>query len=56
MFAHLFLLLLNSGGRGFEDGMRVIVEGRIGPDGILYASTLMTSCPSKYQDEKKAAS
>src|SRR5215470_13219815 len=38
----------------FQAGVTVIVEGRIGQDGVLLASTLMTSCPSKYQDEKKA--
>ena len=38
----------------FQAGVTVIVEGRIGRDGVLMASTLMTSCPSKYQDETKA--
>lgn len=36
----------------FQKGVDVIVEGRIGNDGVLAASVLMTSCPSKYQDEK----
>jgi cytochrome c-type biogenesis protein CcmE len=36
----------------FQTGVDVIVEGRIGHDGVLVASTLMTSCPSKYQEEK----
>src|SRR2546422_6573729 len=40
----------------FQAGVTVIVEGRIGRDGVLHAATLMTSCPSKYQDEKKAPS
>ena len=40
----------------FQAGVNVIVEGRIGRDGVLVASTLMTSCPSKYQDEKKSTS
>ena len=40
----------------FQAGVNVIVEGRIGRDGILMASILMTSCPSKYQDEKNAPS
>jgi len=40
----------------FQAGVTVIVEGRIGQDGVLHAATLMTSCPSKYQDEKKASS
>ena len=38
----------------FQAGVTVIVEGRLGHDGVLHAATLMTSCPSKYQDEKKA--
>jgi cytochrome c-type biogenesis protein CcmE len=36
----------------FQKGVDVIVEGRIGHDGVLAASVLMTSCPSKYPDEK----
>ena len=40
----------------FQAGVSVIVEGRIGRDGVLVASTLMTSCPSKYQDEKNSTS
>ena len=40
----------------FQAGVSVIVEGRIGQDGVLHASILMTSCPSKYQDEKDASS
>ena len=37
----------------FQAGAEVIVEGRIGPDGVLQADNLMTSCPSKYEEEKK---
>ena len=40
----------------FQAGVSVIVEGRIGRDGVLIASTLMTSCPSKYQDEQNTPS
>src|SRR5215813_896633 len=40
----------------FQAGVNVIVEGRIGRDGVLRASLLMTSCPSKYQDEKHTPS
>ena len=40
----------------FQAGINVIVEGRIGRDGVLMASILMTSCPSKYQDEQNAPS
>lgn len=39
----------------FRPGVDVIVEGRIGQDGVLVASVLMTSCPSKYQEEKNTA-
>ncbi len=36
----------------FQTGAEVIVEGQIGPDGVLVANNLMTSCPSKYEEEK----
>ena len=36
----------------FQAGVDVVVEGRIRQDGVLVASVLMTSCPSKYQEEK----
>ncbi len=36
----------------FKTGADVIVEGQIGQDGTLIASHLMTSCPSKYEEEK----
>ena len=36
----------------FQAGVDVIVEGRIRQDGVLVASVLMTSCPSKYQEDK----
>ena len=39
----------------FQTGVDVIVEGRIGHDGVLAASVLMTSCPSKYQEDKNPA-
>ena len=37
----------------FQVGAEVIVEGKIGPDGVLQAHNLMTSCPSKYEEEKQ---
>jgi cytochrome c-type biogenesis protein CcmE len=40
----------------FQAGVDVIVEGRVGQDGVLIASNLMTSCPSKYQAEKRPTS
>ncbi len=39
----------------FQPGAEVIVEGHVGADGVLLASNLMTSCPSKYEEEKKRA-
>jgi cytochrome c-type biogenesis protein CcmE len=36
----------------FQSGVEVLVEGRIGHDGVLTASVLMTACPSKYQEAK----
>ena len=38
----------------FQTGVDVIVEGRLEPDGVFAASVLMTSCPSKYQEEKSS--
>jgi cytochrome c-type biogenesis protein CcmE len=40
----------------FQTGADVIVEGHIRADGVLIASILMTSCPSKYQEEKSSTS
>lgn len=40
----------------FQAGADVIVEGRIDQDGVLVASNLMTSCPSKYQEGKPPTS
>jgi cytochrome c-type biogenesis protein CcmE len=40
----------------FQPGVDVIVEGRVGQDGVLMASNVMTSCPSKYQAEKRPTS
>jgi cytochrome c-type biogenesis protein CcmE len=37
----------------FQAGADVIVEGRVGQNGVLVASNLMTSCPSKYEEEDK---
>lgn len=38
----------------FADGREVVVEGRLGKDGVFHANTLLTSCPSKYEAEKEA--
>ena len=40
----------------FQTGVDVIVEGQVGQDGVLAASNLMTSCPSKYEEEKHSTS
>lgn len=37
----------------FQAGAAVIVEGKLGADGTLLANNLMTSCPSKYEEEKQ---
>jgi cytochrome c-type biogenesis protein CcmE len=39
----------------FQAGADVIVEGKVGHDGVLQASNLMTSCPSKYQEKQPAS-
>lgn len=40
----------------FQAGADVIVEGRMRQDGVLIASNLMTSCPSKYEEGKRPTS
>jgi len=38
----------------FKDDVEVIVEGRFTPDGELFeAKTLVTKCPSKYEEQSK---
>ncbi len=32
----------------FKDNANVVVEGRLGADGVFVAETLMTKCPTKY--------
>ncbi len=39
----------------FAEGRDVIVEGRYNAGSTLVAKTIMTSCPSKYEPEKKGA-
>jgi cytochrome c-type biogenesis protein CcmE len=36
----------------FAPGRDVIVEGKLGPDGAIAASQVMTSCPSKYKPKQ----
>jgi len=33
----------------FVDAADVVVEGRMGPDGVFEATTLLAKCPSKYE-------
>ena len=33
----------------FRPGCEIVVEGRLGPDGIFQADRLLTKCASKYQ-------
>ncbi|MFQ5559521.1 MAG: cytochrome c maturation protein CcmE [Nitrospinota bacterium] len=37
----------------FDDERDVVVEGTFDAPGLFSAHTLLTSCPSKYEDEKK---
>lgn len=37
----------------FVEDREVVVEGRLGPDGVFQADTLMTRCESKYQAKVK---
>ena len=34
----------------FREGIQVVVEGRLRPDGTFEAETLLAKCPSKYQE------
>jgi len=36
----------------FAPGRDVIVEGKLGPDGAITATQVMTSCPSKYKPKQ----
>jgi len=33
----------------FEQGESVVAEGKLGPDGTFYATTILVKCPSKYE-------
>ena len=38
----------------FKEDVEVIVEGRFTPDGqVFVAKTLVTKCPSKYEEQSK---
>jgi len=32
----------------FRPGITVVAEGRLGPDGVFHASTLLAKCPSRF--------
>ena len=34
----------------FREGIQVVVEGKMAPDGTFEAETLLAKCPSKYQE------
>ena len=34
----------------FRDGAEVVVEGRMAPEGVFEARTLLLKCPSKYEE------
>ena len=33
----------------FKSGIQVVVEGKLGPDGVFHAQNLLAKCPSKFQ-------
>ncbi|MEW5807644.1 MAG: cytochrome c maturation protein CcmE [Acidobacteriota bacterium] len=37
----------------FIDGADVVVEGKMSPDGVFVAHTLLAKCPSKYESAEK---
>jgi cytochrome c-type biogenesis protein CcmE len=36
----------------FRDQAEVVVEGKMGPDGVFEARTMLLKCPSKYEEAK----
>jgi cytochrome c-type biogenesis protein CcmE len=39
---------------GLEQSENVTIEGKMGQDGVFYASHMLMKCPSKYNDQKKS--
>ena len=39
----------------FTPGVQVVVEGRLGPDGVFQAKTLLAKCPSRFSSAAKPA-
>lgn len=40
----------------FRAGVQVVVEGKLGSDGVFHAQTLLAKCPSKFQSATPPAS
>lgn len=38
----------------FQPGIKVVVEGRLGPDGVFHAQSLLAKCPSRFSSEARA--
>ena len=38
----------------FQPGIKVVVEGRLGQDGVFHAQSLLAKCPSRFSSEAKA--
>lgn len=38
----------------FRPGIKVVVDGRLGPDGVFHARTLQAKCPSKFSSTSVA--
>lgn len=39
----------------FQPGIKVVVEGRLGRDGVFHAKTLQAKCPSRFSTRAPAA-
>jgi cytochrome c-type biogenesis protein CcmE len=39
----------------FQPGIQVVVEGKLGADGVFHADTLLTKCPAHFQAATAAA-
>jgi cytochrome c-type biogenesis protein CcmE len=38
----------------FKPGGEVVVQGRLGPDGVFHADQILTKCASKYEEDPEA--
>ena len=38
----------------FQPGIKVVVEGRLGRDGVFHAKSLLAKCPSRFSSVQKA--